>query len=104
MVLSLPVTGMCYAVLGALKVPLCERLKLDEAKAGGLVSSFGLMVGPIILLSGFFADALGRKGVWIVGAVLVAASLILLSRARTSCSQACAWRRCLGWCSREGGH
>jgi fucose permease len=83
MVFSLPVTGMCYAALGALKVPLCERLKLDEAKAGGLVSSFGLMVGPIILLSGFFADALGRKGVWIAGALLVAASLILLSRARS---------------------
>ena len=82
MIFSLPVTGMCYAVLGALKLPLCDRLKLDEAKAGGLVSSFGLMVGPIILLSGFLADAVGRKGVWVAGAILVAASLILLSRAR----------------------
>ena len=32
MVFSLPVTGMCYAALGALKLPLAERLKLDEAK------------------------------------------------------------------------
>ena len=56
MVLSLPVTGMCYAALGALKLPLAERLKLDEAKVGGLVASFGFMVGPIILLSGFLAD------------------------------------------------
>jgi MFS family permease len=83
MVVTLPVTGMAYAVLGALKVPLCERLKLDEAKAGGLVSSFGLMVGPIILLSGFFADALGRKGVWVAGSAMVAASLFVMSRART---------------------
>ena len=56
MVLSLPVTGMCYAALGALKLPLAERLKLVEAKVGGLVASFGFMVGPIILLSGFLAD------------------------------------------------
>jgi fucose permease len=82
MVLSLPVTGMCYAALGALKLPLAERLKLDEAKVGGLVASFGFMVGPIILLSGFLADALGRKGVWLGGTGLVALSLFVLSRAR----------------------
>ena len=82
MVLSLPVTGMCYAALGALKLPLAERLKLDEAKVGGLVASFGFMVGPIILLSGFLADALGRKGVWLGGTGLVALSLFMLSRAR----------------------
>ena len=81
MVLSLPVTGMCYAALGALKLPLAERLKLDEAKVGGLVASFGFMVGPIILLSGFLADALGRKGVWLGGTGLVALSLFMLSRA-----------------------
>jgi fucose permease len=82
MVLSLPVTGMCYAALGALKLPLAERMKLDEAKVGGLVASFGFMVGPIILLSGFLADALGRKGVWLGGTALVALSLFMLSRAR----------------------
>src|SRR5437899_7407175 len=82
MVLSLPLTGMCYAVLGALKLPLADRLKMDEAKVGGLVSSFGFMVGPIILLCGFLADALGRKGVWLTGSVLVALSLFLLARAQ----------------------
>src|SRR5437667_6285884 len=82
MVCSLPVTGMCYAVLGALKLPLADRLKMDEAKVGGLVSSFGFMVGPIILLCGFLADALGRKGVWLTGSVLVAISLFMLARTR----------------------
>src|SRR5438874_8433903 len=80
MVVSLPTTGMCYAVLGALKLPLAERLQMNEAKVGGLVSSFGFMVGPIILICGFLADALGRKGVWLGGSILVASSLILLSR------------------------
>ncbi|MFN0125546.1 MAG: MFS transporter [Verrucomicrobiales bacterium] len=83
MILSLPVTGMCYAALGALKLPLTDRLKLDEAKVGWLIASFGFMVGPIILLSGFLADALGRKGVWICGTGMVALSLFMLSRVRT---------------------
>ena len=65
MICGLPITGMCYSVLGALKLPLSERLNMHEAKVGGLVSSFGFMVGPIILICGFLADALGRKGVWI---------------------------------------
>jgi MFS family permease len=82
MVVSLPATGMCYAILGALKLPLAERLKMDEAKVGGLVASFGFMVGPIILLCGFLADALGRKGVWLTGSVLVALSLFMLARTR----------------------
>jgi len=82
MVVSLPATGMCYAVLGALKLPLAERLKMNEAKVGGLVSSFGFMVGPIILLCGFLADALGRKGVWISGSMLVAISLFMLARTK----------------------
>jgi MFS family permease len=82
MVASLPATGMCYAVLGALKLPLADRLKMNEAKVGGLVSSFGFMVGPIILLCGFLADALGRKGVWVTGCVLVAISLFMLARTK----------------------
>jgi len=40
MLLSLPITGMGYAALGALRLLLCERLELDEAKVGGLVSSW----------------------------------------------------------------
>src|SRR5690349_20153431 len=49
-VLSLPVTGICYATLGSIKLPLSQRMGLDEAKVGGLISAFGFMVGPIILL------------------------------------------------------
>ena len=80
MICGLPITGMCYSVLGALKLPLSERLNMHEAKVGGLVSSFGFMVGPIILICGFLADALGRKGVWIGGSILVSLSLLILSR------------------------
>lgn len=82
MVVALPITGMCYAILGAIKLPLAERLNMNEAKVGGLVSSFGLMVGPIILAAGFLTDALGRKGVIVGGALLVAVALFLLSQTR----------------------
>ena len=78
---ALPVTGMCYALLGALKLPLVDRLKIDEAKVGGLLSAFGIMFGPTILAAGFLSDSMGRQNVWIGGAALVTVSLISLSRA-----------------------
>lgn len=80
---TLPITGMCYAVLGALKLPLAERLQIGEAKVGGLVSSFGIMVGPIILAAGFLSDGIGRQGVWVGGAIMVTVALILLSRVKS---------------------
>ena len=80
MFVTLPVTGMCYAILGAVKLPLTERLKMDEGRVGGLVSAFGFTVGPIIFLAGFLADALGRQGVILSGSVLVCVSLLLLGR------------------------
>ena len=79
---SLPITGLCYALLGSIKLPLARRLGLDEARVGGLISAFGLMVGPIILLCGALADAYGRKPVWIAGSLMVAASLAVFAVAR----------------------
>jgi hypothetical protein len=81
-ILSLPVTGLCYATLGAIKLPLSQRLGLDEAKVGGLVSAFGFMVGPVILLCGALSDAFGRKPVWMTGSLLVALSFLLFARVR----------------------
>ena len=81
-VLSLPITGLCYATLGSIKLTLSKRLGMDEAKVGGLISAFGLMVGPIILLCGALSDAYGRKPVWMAGSLLVAISYLLFARAR----------------------
>ncbi len=80
---SLPITGLCYALLGSIKLPLARRLGLDEARIGGLIAAFGLMVGPIMLLCGALADAYGRKPVWIVGSLLVATSLAIFAAARS---------------------
>lgn len=81
-VLSLPVTGLCYATLGAIKLPLSKRIGLDEAKVGGLISAFGLMVGPVIILCGALSDTYGRKPVWMIGSLLVAASFLVFAGAK----------------------
>ena len=41
-VLSLPITGLCYATLGSIKLPLSKRLGLDEAKVGEYIRTIGL--------------------------------------------------------------
>jgi MFS family permease len=81
-VLSLPVTGLCYATLGAIKLPLSRQIGLDEAKVGGLISTFGLMVGPIIILCGALSDTYGRKPVWMAGSLLVVASFLIFANVK----------------------
>src|SRR5258706_16426524 len=83
LVVALPLMGVVYALLGGIKLSLTERLGLDEGKVGGLVSGFGMMVGPTILLSGFLTDSLGRKSVFIAGAVLVVLAIVLFATTRT---------------------
>ncbi len=83
MLVTLPVTGMCYAILGSLKLALAERLQMNETRVAGLVSVFGFVVGPIILVSGFLADALGRRGVITAGAMMVTASMFILAWSRS---------------------
>ena len=81
-VLSLPVTGLCYATLGAIKLRLSKQIGMDEAKVGGLISTFGLMVGPVIILCGALSDTYGRKPVWMVGSLLVVCSFLIFANAR----------------------
>ncbi len=81
--ISLPIMGLAYALVGGLKVPLVERLNLDEGKVGKLVGGFGTMFGPTILLCGFLTDALGRKGVWLAGSAAVAIAVLIFAKTRT---------------------
>lgn len=80
---SLPIMGMVYAVLGSVKLPLAERLGIDEARVGGLVSAYGFMVGPVILICGFLTDAFGRMPIITGGSILAACALFLLARTRS---------------------
>ena len=83
LVAALLVGGLGVALLGTVKVPLASRLRIDEARVGGLVSLFGFVLIPVILTAGFLSDLVGRQAVLVGGCGLMAASLLLLARART---------------------
>jgi fucose permease len=81
--ISFPIMGLTYALVGGLKLPLVERLQIDEAKVGRIVGGFGTMFGPTILICGFLTDALGRKGIWLAGSAAVALALFVFAGTRT---------------------
>lgn len=88
MIAALLVGGMGVAILGSLKIPLARRLNIDEARVGGMVSMFGFIIMPVILVAGFFTDlagggegGFGKQAVLMAGCAGFAASLLLLGRA-----------------------
>ena len=46
LLIAVAMLGMCYALLGSLKLTLAKRLGIAEDRMGGLVAAFGFMVGP----------------------------------------------------------
>ena len=82
-VAALAVGGMCHSLLGSIKVPLARKLKIDEARVGGLVGIFGFTLIPTVLAAGFLVDALGKQAVLSGGFVLLIVSLALMSQARS---------------------
>lgn len=74
--------GMGVALLGSVKTTLARRLAMDEARVGGLLSMFGFALIPVMLVMGFLTDLLNKQWVVVAGSLLMASSLILLSRAR----------------------
>jgi fucose permease len=88
MVAALIVGGMGVALLGSLKVPLARRLQIDEARVGGLVSMFGFILIPVMLVAGFLTDGagqgsggIGKQTVLQVGSFAFALGLVLLASA-----------------------
>jgi fucose permease len=73
--------GVGVALLGSVKMALAQRLQMDEARVGGLVSMFGFAMIPVMLAMGFLTDLLDKQVVVIAGSVLMAASLLVLARA-----------------------
>jgi fucose permease len=72
--------GMGVALLGSVKIALAQRLQMDEARVGGLVSMFGFAMIPVMLTMGFLTDLLDKKVVVIAGSFLISASLLVLAR------------------------
>ncbi|HOW74250.1 MAG TPA: MFS transporter [Phycisphaerae bacterium] len=75
-------TGSGVALLGSVKVALARKLQIDETRVGGLVSMFGFAMIPVMLSVGFLTDLVGKQPVLIGGSVVLAASLVLLARAK----------------------
>ena len=72
--------GMGVALLGSVKITLAQRLQMDEARVGGLVSMFGFATIPVMLAMGFLTDLLDKQLVVIAGSFLMVASLLVLAR------------------------
>jgi len=80
---ALTAAGMCHALLGSIKVPLSERLNIDEGKVGGLVSIFGFTLIPMAFAAGILADSQGKKFVVVLGCILLIASVCVLAHVRS---------------------
>ena len=72
--------GMGVALLGSVKIALAQRLQMDEARVGGLVSMFGFTMIPVMLAMGFLTDLLDKQLVVIAGSFLMVTSLLVLAR------------------------
>ena len=73
---------MGLALLGSVKLALAQKLRIDEAQVGGLVSLFGFTMIPVILTTGFLTDLMGRQVILIGGTILMALGLLVLAASR----------------------
>ena len=81
-VAALAIAGMCFALLGSVKLPLARSLEIDEGRVGALVSVFGFTLIPMVVAAGFLVDILGKQAVLGGGFGLVIVSLIVLAHTR----------------------
>ena len=80
-VTALATAGMCFALLGSVKLPLAQKLNIDEVKVGGLISVFGFTLIPMVVTAGLLVDLFGKQLVLGGGFLLVILSIGLLARA-----------------------
>lgn len=81
-IVGLFAAGMGVALVGSVKVALARRLNIDESRVGGLVSTFGFVMIPVVLLMGVLIDLLGKEIVLISGSVFMASALVVLARSK----------------------
>ncbi len=73
--------GVCFSVLGSVKLKLAEQLKIDDAKVGQLISALMFSSLVFVLLIGPLTDLLGFKIIALIGFVAGAICLWLLASA-----------------------
>jgi len=78
---SVFVLGICFAILGSIKLRLAEKLDIDDEKAGSLISALMFSSMIIVLIIGPLQDLLGYKPIAIVGFAAAGVCIWLLAAA-----------------------
>ncbi len=78
-ILSVFALGIVFALIGAVKLKLAERLGIDDAKVGGLISTLMFTSIFVVLLIGPLVDAWGHKPFAILGFFMVGLAIFLFS-------------------------
>ncbi|HQH67802.1 MAG TPA: MFS transporter [Candidatus Hydrogenedentes bacterium] len=73
--------GVCFSILGSIKLKLAEQLKIDDAKVGQLISALMFSSLVFVLLIGPLTDLLGFKLIALVGFAAGAICVWLLASA-----------------------
>ena len=78
-ILSVFVLGIVFSLIGAIKLKLAEKLGIDDAKVGGLISTLMFTSIFVVLFIGPLVDAWGHKPFAILGFLLSGAAIFLFS-------------------------
>ncbi|MFN4258535.1 MAG: MFS transporter [Gemmataceae bacterium] len=80
---SAGVVGVLVALLGSIKLPLAQRLCIDETRVGFLVAALFAAVVPLMLFGGLLIDSWGVKWVLTGGSFLTCLALFGLAVSRS---------------------
>lgn len=75
--------GIAFSIIGAVKLELANRLKIDDAKVGGLISALMFTSVVMVLIIGPLVDAIGYKPVAIFGFIATGGCIFALASARS---------------------
>ena len=71
--------GIVFSILGAVKLPLTQKIGIDDAKFGNLISVLMFTSIILILLIGPMVDAYGHKPIAIIGFLIAGISVFMLT-------------------------
>lgn len=78
-ILSVLGIGIVFSILGAVKLSLTEKLKMDDAKFGSLISTLMFTSIIVVLLIGPLVDAIGHKPIAVAGFLIAGFGIFLLA-------------------------
>jgi fucose permease len=84
--------GICFSVIGSLKLELVKQLKISDAQFGKLISALMFTSIIMVLVFGVLVDVFGYRPIAIAGFLLGALAVFLLVSAR---SYGAAWLLCV---------